>query len=330
MVNKLNKNFYNTVLCQAFSPCGNYLAVGDIYGVVSIFHLSRVVQADNESAITKEQLLPKYQIEVKKDYQINSLLTAKAHLLIGSVGTIYAYAWKSIRSSKNVTVAWSIDIPNKRDTFERTEVNCLLYNEETDHIYAACDKNIYVFDLESRMTAKVLENHTDYLHSLHINGNDLISGGEDGIVNLWDLRSYKISNKIEPYKDEKLVRTEPHLGKWIGAVGGNEDYILCGGGPRLSLWHYRFLSNFTMFPIEDTGIHVAEIYQDRILAGGRSKFFYQMTFSAEVISEIPTTAVTTYSAAHQDEPFKVLTLAGSSGKIDVCNFMYKNQQLSLY
>lgn len=106
---------------------------------------------------------------------------------------------------------------------------------------------------------------------------------------------------------------------------------LCGGGPRLSLWHFRSLNNSTVFPIDDQGIHVAQFWEDAVLAGGRANLFYKMNFNGDIISEIPTSSVTVYSAVHQEEPFKALCLAGSSPKIDVCsNFNYRDQVLSLY
>lgn len=327
MVNKLCKSSYNTALCQAFSPCGNYLAVGDIYGEISIFCLSKVVQAETD--LNKEDLSSKNKFTVEKDCQVNSLLTIKNFLLIGGLGEIQAYNWKNIKASKNVKASWCISIPNQKDAFERADINSLVYNEECNHIYAGCgDNKIYEFDLESRALVKTLTNHEDYIHCLQIVNSDLISGAEDGKVNIWDLRTHQVSNKIEPYLNDKLVR--PELGKWIGDISCNDDYLLCGGGPRLSLWHYRFLTNSTIFPIDDKGIHVAEIYHDKILAGGRSELFYQMSYVGEIITEIPVSAVTVYSAIHQKEPFEVLLLAGSSSKIDICaNFMYKNQQLFL-
>lgn len=136
-------------------------------------------------------------------------------------------------------------------------------------------------------------------------------------------------NKIIPHDNDKVGRTD--LGKWIGAVSLNEDWLLCGGGPRLSLWHFRSLNVSTIFPLNDKGIHVAELYKDNVLAGGRINTFYRMTFNGDTISEIPTSSVSTYSVVHQEEPFKALCVAGSSPKIDVCtNFAYKDLVLSLY
>lgn len=55
-------------------------------------------------------------------------------------------------------------------------------------------------------------------------GNDLISGGEDGAVCIWDTRDFKNIDKIQPYLNTEIDR--PELGKWIGAVGYNEDFLV--------------------------------------------------------------------------------------------------------
>lgn len=54
--------------------------------------------------------------------------------------------------------------------------------------------------------------------------NDLISGGEDGLVNIWDLREKLPVNNVKPYENNKIAR--PDLGKWIGAVDLNEDWLV--------------------------------------------------------------------------------------------------------
>lgn len=61
--------------------------------------------------------------------------------------------------------------------------------------------------------------------NLCFSGNKLISGGEDGLVNMWDIRQKVLSHKIEPHKKSQLSR--PEIGNWIGAVSTNEDWLVC-------------------------------------------------------------------------------------------------------
>lgn len=64
---------------------------------------------------------------------------------------------------------------------------------------------------------------------------------------------------------------------------------------------------------------------------GRSKLFYEASFNGDIITEIPMSGPCTYSLVIQEEPFKLMCIAGSSPKIDISlNFMYKDKQLSLY
>lgn len=96
------------------------------------------------------------------------------------------------------------------------------------------------------------------------------------------------------------------------------------------MYHFRSLSASTIFPLEDNGIHFAEVMENRLLAGGRMDNFCTLDFNGDVISRIPTSCVTVYSVVHQDEPYKAVCIAGSSPKIDICsNFNYKDQVLSL-
>ncbi|XP_044754172.1 THO complex subunit 6 homolog [Coccinella septempunctata] len=327
MTNYHLKKFYNTILCQAFSPCGNYFVAGDIYGKISVFHLSKLINPDVK--LSKDEQFPKCTFEVCPNMQINSLLSTETYLIVGAVGEIKAYLWKNIKTSKNVSCAWSIDIPNDKGGLDKPDVNSLYFLHERDLLLAGCgDNNIYAFQIETRKPVKTLSGHSDYVHCLCGLGNDLISGSEDGSVCIWDIRENKKRNQIHPYMNDEINR--PDLGKWIGAVGYNEDFLICGGGPRLSLWHFRSLNHSTIFPIEDKGIHVAEIYQDKVFAGGRSEYFYQLSFNGNIIAEIPTSGVTTYSMIHQEEPYKALCIAGSSPKIDVCsNFVYRDLVLTV-
>lgn len=61
---------------------------------------------------------------------------------------------------------------------------------------------------------------------LHLyRGNQLSSASEDGTVSIWDTRKPKPTHVITPHLEPRLNRAA--LGKWIGAVAMNEDWLVC-------------------------------------------------------------------------------------------------------
>ena len=55
-------------------------------------------------------------------------------------------------------------------------------------------------------------------------GWQLVSGGEDGTVRLWDMRQSVVTGIITPYENAKITR--PSSGKWIGDVAINDDWLV--------------------------------------------------------------------------------------------------------
>lgn len=101
-------------------------------------------------------------------------------------------------------------------------------------------------------------------------------------------------------------------------------YQLCGGGPKLSLWHMRTMEATTVFNIPDQGIHVAEIYEERVIAGGAMPYVFHLTYQGGTLAKVPISSNTVYSIIYQETPQKVLSVSGSSNNIDVCtNFNYR-------
>lgn len=81
----------------------------------------------------------------------------------------------------------------------------------------------------------------------------------------------------------------------------------------------------TVFDLPDEGIHVANIYEERIIAGGAMPHLYHLTYQATPMAKIPISSNTVYSVVLQQKPRKVLCVGGSSNKIDVCtNFNYRD------
>ncbi|KPJ19061.1 THO complex subunit 6 [Papilio machaon] len=321
----LDKILYNTVLCQTYSPCGKYLIAGNIYGHIAVFDLDTILHPVIE-LLTPDYNKPKHLHLLENKTQICSLLSTENFLIVGTVNEICGWDWKAIVQSKLSKPAWTIKI-SFHSKIDETDVNSLWFNEEENKIYAGCgDNKVYVYNLEDGRHLNTFDGHKDFIHSIHGRGKQLISAGEDGLVMLWDTRMGKSHNKLEPHKKANISR--PEIGKWIGSVALDEDWIVCGGGPRLSLWHQRSLDAVMVFDIPDRGIHVSFFHDDCVVAGGAAKHLYQLSYSGEVKVELPVSATTVYSAALRTSPNKLLAIAGSSPEIDICtSFKYRDQVL---
>ncbi|XP_058794626.1 THO complex subunit 6 homolog [Phymastichus coffea] len=318
-----SKLHYNSVLCQTFSPDGRYLLAGNIYGDISIYDLSVALgpwQTEDE-----ELLGPTYQFRAHPDQQVQSMLTTNNFLVTGTCGEISGWCWKTATSSKctKIKPSWTIQIPSKKDSLEKPDVNCLVYSKENHLIYAGCgDNKIHIIKMDNGKVVHSFTGHTNFIHSIAFLGKQLASGGEDGSVRLWDLRTKENTNILQPHLDSKVAR--PKIGKWIGAVDFTEDWLLCGGGPKLSLWNTRTMEAATIFDLPDEGIHVADIFEERIISGGAMKYLYHLTYQGVPLAKVPISSSTAFSIAYQEQPYKVLSIGGSSNKIDICtNFNYR-------
>ncbi|XP_034951314.1 THO complex subunit 6 homolog [Chelonus insularis] len=317
------KLFYNTVLCQCFSPSGKHLVAGNIYGDISVYDLTKTLaptQSDEDHVQG-----PTYKFTAYAEQHVQSMVSTDNFLVTGTAGEISGWDWNAVTSSKasKIKASWIVQIPVGKDSSEKPDVNYLVFSKEKHSLYAGCgDNKIYIINLENGKILKTLEGHENYIHSLALMKNQLVSGSEDGSVRIWDLRTNENTNILKPYVDPKVARQK--LGKWIGAVDFTEDWLLCGGGPSLSLWHLRTMEPATIFSLPDHGIHEARIYEERIITGGSMPFVYHLNYNGEILAEIPTSSNTVYSIVYQEKPQKVVSIAGSSNKIDICtNFNYR-------
>ncbi|XP_011175555.1 THO complex subunit 6 homolog [Solenopsis invicta] len=321
------KLLYNTVLSQTFSPDGNYLLAGNIYGDVSVFDLSKVL---GPNKVEENELQgPSYRFATHPDQEVSCMLSVENFLVTGTRGEISGWDWKAITTNKapKSKVSWNIQIPVNKDSYDKPDINYMVYSKVNNLLYVGCgDNNIYIINIEDRKILRCMQGHTDYIHCLAIMDNQLASCSEDGSVRLWDLRKKENTNILTPHLVDKVAR--PRFGKWIGAVDFTEDWLLCGGGPSLSLWHMRTMEVATVFDLTDQGIHVAEIYEDRVIAGGTTDHVHHMTYQGEVLAKVPTSSLTVYSVVHQETPHKVLSVAGTSNCIDIStNFNYREMTL---
>uniref|UniRef100_A0A674AEX9 THO complex 6 n=1 Tax=Salmo trutta TaxID=8032 RepID=A0A674AEX9_SALTR len=309
-------HLHMSVFSQSFSPCGRFLAAGNNYGEIAVFSLSSALSPD-ATDLSQTPILT----FTAHEGPVFSLFSTDSHLLSAGNGEISAWSWaeliKRVRPLQDKT---------------RSLLNYLSrsLSQENSLVIGGGDNNIHIMDLESGVFKSVLQGHTDYIHCLSVREREgeILSGGEDGAVRIWDHRTGQSVHCIEVYKYEECAR--PQYGKWISCLTTESDWMLCGGGPSLSLWHLRSMSPTSIFPLAGCQ-RQANFYQDMILSVGEGQCVSHCLLGGEVKAQIPCTphSLNTLALNLNSTDNRVLTVGGSSHQIDVfTNLSYRTFSLS--
>ncbi|KAK3083651.1 hypothetical protein FSP39_000796 [Pinctada imbricata] len=305
------KLLHTTVFAQCFSPCGKYLAAANNYGKIAIFSLSTALSPEGSEATWK----PIFSFQASEDGAIFTLSSTDALLISAGNGPICAWKWADILA-KGPKLIWSLNIP-KKGPFSNPEVNTLQIDEQESQTYvlAGCgDKNIYGWDISSGKQIFQLSGHTDYIHDLAVKKNNSLyaSASEDGTVRLWG----------------RCGCVRPELGSWLGcvAIESNDDWLVCGGGPRMSVWHLRSMSCTTVLDTPKATMKTVQFYEDSIISAGSQPFVHHWFMNGEQKAKVPCSPTSVFNIAvnTKSENHRVLCVGGNSSKIDVStNFGYK-------
>ncbi|CAH1801816.1 unnamed protein product [Owenia fusiformis] len=315
------------VYSQCFSPCGKFLATGNNYGHISIYSLPAALSPSASEATWKAILTFK-----AHPVEIFALVSTEQFIISAGSGAIKAWKWSDIHS-KTLRVVWSLEIP--QSVTDNPETNALVVDEQegSSSLYAGCgDNNLYQWDMNTGDLLRTFQGHQDYVHCLaKRNDSEIISGSEDGTVRIWDTRTEECVHRLEPHKIEQCSRLQ--FGKWIScvAVDDNSDWMVCGGGPALSLWHLRSLSSSTTFHAPKVCSQFAMFYEDTVISGGNEPYVSHWMISGEQKQHVPCSPTSVYNVAINEKSnnYKVLAVAGSSQKVDICtNFNYKALSLT--
>uniref|UniRef100_A0A4W4FX06 THO complex subunit 6 homolog n=1 Tax=Electrophorus electricus TaxID=8005 RepID=A0A4W4FX06_ELEEL len=308
-----------SVFSQTFSPCGRFLAAGNNYGEIAVFSLSAALSPD-ATGMSQKPILT----FAAHEGPVFSLISTDTHLLSAGNGEISAWSWAEL--TKRV-IGWHRAHPYVpaicgSDTFIVLQDNSL--------IVGGGDNNIHIMDMETGTFKSVLQGHKDYIHCLSFREREgeLLSGGEDGAVRIWDARTGQTVHCIEVFKYEECTR--PQFGKWIGCLTTDSDWMLCGGGPALSLWHLRSMSPTSVFSLAGCQ-REAVFYQDLILTVGEGPYVSHCVPGGTVKAQIPSSSpsLNTLTLNLNSNEHRVMTTAGSSDQIDVfTNFSYRAFSLS--
>uniref|UniRef100_A0A3B1IP23 THO complex 6 n=1 Tax=Astyanax mexicanus TaxID=7994 RepID=A0A3B1IP23_ASTMX len=313
-----------SVFSQSFSPCGRFLAAGNNYGEIAIFSLSAALSPDATDLSQKPILT-----FTAHEGPVFTLLSTDTHLLSAGNGEISAWSW--VELTKRSTKAVWTRRPNYKSSLEIPEINAMIINpKDNSLIVGGGDNNIHIMDMETGTFKSVLQGHTDYIHCLALKEREgeILSGGEDGAVRIWDSRTRQAVHCIEVFKYEECAR--PQFGKWISCLATDSDWMLCGGGPSLSLWHLRSMSPTSVFPLAGCQ-REAVFHQDVIFAVGEGPHVSHCLLGGSVKAQIPCTSpsLNTLALNLSSTEHRVMTAAGSSDKIDVfTNFSYRAFSLS--
>ncbi|XP_058966570.2 THO complex subunit 6 homolog [Pocillopora verrucosa] len=316
---------HTIVFAVAFSPCGNFLAACNNFGQIAVFSITSALAPDASS--DKKRPVIFFQGHSNPIY---SLISTDKFLISGGSSEIHGWRWDEILDKTEApSPAWTLQPPAARASLDIPETNALAFSEQEDTLFSGCgDNNIYMWDLESGTCKNTLSGHSDYIQclTLRTKHGQCVSGAEDGTVRLWDYRTKgSMTDMIEPCKNEDIHR--PHLGSWIGcvAVDEGEDWLVCGGGPSLSVWHLRSM-NCTSVLKTASSQQSALFHDDLILSAGSEPTVFHWQINGDPKTHVPCTpnSVFTMQINDQSPKNKVLAVGGCSADIDVfTNFGYK-------
>ncbi|KAM6957370.1 THO complex subunit 6 homolog [Aplochiton taeniatus] len=308
-----------SVFSQSFSPCGRFLAAANNYGEIAVFSLSAALSPDATDLSQKPTLT-----FTAHEGPVFCLLSTDSHLLSAGNGEISAWSWAEL-IKRNPKAAWTRR-PNYKSSLEIPEINAMIINPIDNSLaVGGGDNNIHIMDMENGCFKSVLKGHTDYIHCLSVRDREgeILSGGEDGSVRIWDYRTGQTVHCVELYKYEGCAR--PQYGKWISCLATDSDWMLCGGGPSLSLWHLRSMSPTSIFPLSGCQ-RQATFCEDMILSVGEGQCVSHCLLGGEVKAQIPCTphSLNTLALNLNSTEHRVLTVGGSSDRLDVfTNLSYK-------
>jgi WD40 repeat protein len=228
------------------------------------------------------------------------------------------------------------------------DTTCLASSENGATLFAgAVDGSCGVWDVAKQTRVVQLNAHAGAVLSVAALGaHTLATGGEDGVVRLWDARSGKVARAFLPATGASRVEPEDAVARAAAAMsapaaaaaaapaavtcvasGAGGEWLLAGGTARfLTLWHVGTAAPTSVFPTGGVP-QQALLLGDRVAAVATDGVLYQWTVRGASLSarrsvhirSLFTLARAPASSGAQEPP---LVAGGASPFVDV--YVYGN------
>lgn len=242
--------------------------------------------------------------------------------------------------------------PDARTIEGPIEINDLAADTQAGNLLAAGgDGRVHIFNIKSQKKLGTLDTPAGgMLHCVNVlpSSRRCVTAGEDGAIRLWDLRSSATqptsmistgggSGSSSSSSGSGITGSSNGssssgsggsrsltTGDWVSCaqVNANEDWLLCGGGNGVSLWHLRSNQMVTTFETSQryycTNAHFTEA---GVCAVGNDGTYRTWASNGDVQLAVGVSSGISFSAAQcttTDPSMKgIITVAGNSPTVDI-------------